>query len=61
MPQVVISVKTVLIIIIVIYILAHIALYYGTGFNLVAETIKFFGWLFDGLRWVLDQLRGLMG
>jgi len=61
MPQVVLNLKTVLIILGLIYLLAHVALYYGVGFNLVAETIRFFGYLFDSLRWILDQIRGFMG
>ena len=61
MPQMVVSLKVLLLLLIIVYISLHAALYYSTGFNLVAETVKFFGWLFDSLRWLINQVRGIVG
>lgn len=49
MAQVVIGVKTLLIILAIIYILLHFTLLYAFGFNLIAETINFIKWILNTL------------
>jgi len=53
--QIVISVKTLLALLFIIFVLLHVALYYSTGFNLTMETIKF---LKELLGWMIEKLVG---
>jgi len=50
MPQVVLSLKTIAILLLLLLILLHIALYYSTGFNLIKSLIETLIWIFNQIK-----------
>jgi len=61
MPQMVVSLRVIIALLLILFILVHIALYYATGFNLIIETINFLKWLIEGLKWLFKQVGELTG